>query len=338
MAENDFFERKSFEMPDLSSRQIRELVTRIAIVALVMVVGFGFYMSYFTVAAYEKAVVLRFGVPQDSVRGPGLHFKIPLADKAVKVRIDEHSLALPYALTAAGRGSRMQRTRASLPEPLILTGDLYAGVVEWNVVWRVVDPERFLFSIAAEDVEKTIQAVARSAMNRVVGDYSADELLTGKRGEIGQAARKEMQETLDDYESGIRIVAVQMQRVTPPERVKPAFDAVNESIQERDQFVNEARAERNKLIPQAEATKDRLIREAEGYAARRRAETEGEIVALLAKFDAYRQAPEVTRQRLYLDAMEEVLLKSGPKTILDADLQGLLPLLDLTKSRSDRGN
>ena len=337
MPENDFIERRSFEIPNLSPQQIRELVIRFAIVSLVLVAGFAIYMSYFTVAAHEKSVVLRFGKLL-GVQGPGLHFKIPLVDKAVNVPTDENSLALPYALASAGRGPRMQRTRASLPEPLILTGDLYAGVVEWNVVWRVADPAKFLFSIAAENVEQTIQAVARSAMNRVVGDYSADELLTGKREEIGQAALREMQETLEGYESGIRVIAIQMQRVTPPERVKPAFDAVNESIQQRDQFVNEARAERNKLIPQAEATKDRFINEANGYAARRRAETQGEIAALLAKFDAYRQAPEVTRQRLYLDAMEGVLLKSGPKTILDADLQGLLPLLDLSNSRSDSRN
>ena len=120
-----------------------------------------------------------------------------------------------------------------------------------------------------------------------------------------------------------------MQRVTPPERVKPAFDAVNESIQQRDQSVNEANRERNQLIPQAEATRDRFIREAEGYAARTRAETEGEIAALRAKYEAYKLAPDVTRQRLYLDAMEAILLNSGPKTVLDADLRSLLPLLDL---------
>lgn len=284
--------------------------------------------SFYTVEAHEKAVVLRFGKLQ-TVRGPGLHFKIPLVDSAVNVPTDENSVALPFGIPAADRDTQLRQPRAALSEPLILTGDLYAGVVEWNVVWRVVEPADFLFSIAAEDVQHTVQAVARSAMNRVVGDYSADEILTGKREEVGLAAHEEMQQSLDRYRCGIRVLAVQMQRVTPPERVKPAFDAVNESIQQRDQSVNEARRERNQLIPQAEATRDRLIREAEGYAARRRAEVDGEIAALLARYEEYNQAPDITRQRLYLEAMEEVITRSGPKTILDAELKSLLPLLNL---------
>jgi membrane protease subunit HflK len=117
--------------------------------------------------------------------------------------------------------------------------------------------------------------------------------------------------------------------------VRAAFDEVNASIQQRDQSVNEAKQERNKLIPQAEAAADKLIREAEGYAARRRAEATGEISALLAKYRAYKAAPEVTRQRLYLESMEGVIQKSGPKTVLDADLKSLLPLLNLDTGASD---
>jgi len=309
----------------VSPAQVARWVPLIFLGLLAVIVA---WKSFYTVAAHEKAVVLRFG-RLHSIRGPGLHFKIPLVDAAVNVETDEKSLALPFGVAATQRGREMQAVRASRPEPLILTGDLYAGVVEWNVVWRVVDPEEYLFSIAADDVEATIEAVALSAMNRVVGDYSADEILTGKREEVGIAAQDEMQKKLDNYNCGVRIVALQMQRVTPPERVKPAFDAVNESIQQRDQLVNEAKRERNQLIPQAEATRDRLIREAEGYAARHRAEAEGEIAALLAKYEEYKQAPEVTRRRLYLDAMEEIMAASGSKTILDADVKGLLPLLDL---------
>ena len=127
---------------------------------------------------------------------------------------------------------------------------------------------------------------------------------------------------------------MQMQRVTPPERVKPAFDEVNASIQQKEQLVNEANRERNMMIPQAEARRDRLIREAEGYAARRRAEADGEIAALRARFQAYKEAPEVTRRRLYLEAMEEVLAGSGPITVLDDELRGLLPMLNLDPRRA----
>jgi len=326
-----------FDMDRYDGVSGAQLMRWLPVILLVLVALFILWNSFFTVEAHEKAVLLRFG-KLHSIRGPGLHFKIPLVDRAVTVETDEKSTSLPFGRQAVGRGQQMQAARAARPEPLILTGDLYAGVVEWNVVWRVVEPEKFLFSIAEQDVEGTIQAVGLSAMNRVVGDYSADEILTGKREEIGLAAHEEMQNTLDDYEAGLRIIAVQMQRVTPPERVKPAFDAVNESIQQRDQLVNEAKRERNQLIPQAEASRDRLIRQAEGYAARRRAEAEGEITALLAKYEEYRRAPDVTRRRLYLEAMQEVIAASGPKTILDADLKGLLPLLNIGGQAAGGGN
>jgi membrane protease subunit HflK len=291
---------------------------------LLYVLWHGFY----TVAAHEKAVVLRFGKFR-STEGPGLHYKIPLVDEAVLVETDEKSLALPFGLRGASRDINPNMTTERQGEPLILTGDLYAGIVEWNVIWRVAEPKNYLFSIAAGDVEDTIIAVARSVMHRVVGDYSADEILTGKREEIGLAAEREMQQVMDSYECGVRIVGLQMQRVTPPERVKPAFDEVNASIQQKEQLVNEANRERNRLIPQAEADANKLEQQAEGYAARRRAEAEGEIAALLAKYNAYKQAPDVTRQRMYLETMEDVIAASGPKTVLDGDLRGLLPFLNL---------
>lgn len=324
MSRGQYFDRRGFD-----SVPWTKYARLVPLILGGLVILFVALSSFYMVDAHEKAVVLRFG-ELHAIQGPGLHFKIPLVDDAVNVETDEKSLSLPFGLQAAGRGGQMQAARRTRPEPLILTGDLYAGVVEWNVVWRVVDPSKFLFSIAAEDVEQTIQAVAQSAMNRVIGDYSADEILTGKREEVGLSAHDEMQNTLDGYDCGIRVVAVQMQRVTPPERVKPAFDAVNESIQQRDQLVNEAKRERNQLIPQAEATRDRLIRESEGYAARRSAEADGEIAALLARYEQYKSAPDVTRRRLYLDAMEQVIANSGPKTVLDADLKSLLPLLNLT--------
>lgn len=290
------------------------------------------WKSYYTVDAYEQAVVLRRGA-YHATQGPGLHFMIPFIDKAVIVDTSEKSMRLPLDLSnEAGPDNKRPPVRASSEESLILTGDLYAGVVEWNIVWRVVEPKDYLFSIDAEDVEPTITAVARSAMHRAVGDYSADEILTTKREEIGLRALEEMRQTLDSYQSGIGIVALQLQRVTPPRDVKPSFDKVNESIQQRDELINQAKRERNELIPAAEGKKIALVEQARGYADRRKAEAEGEISALLARYRAYREAPDVTRRRLYLEAMEEVLQQSGSKTVLDGELKSLLPLLNLGDS------
>ncbi|MBW3539971.1 MAG: FtsH protease activity modulator HflK [Planctomycetes bacterium] len=318
-------------------RDPRQYVGPVLIGILVLAAAVLVFQSFYTVAAHEQAVLLRFG-RYHSTQGPGLHFKIPFADSAAIVEMNERSMRLPFGITGRVSEAEVDRShRIRQDESLVLTGDLYAGVVEWNVIWRVVEPKDFLFSIDAEEVERLVTAVARSTMHRAAGDYSADELLTGKREEIGLAAFREMQKVLDSYESGISIVAVQMQRVTPPERVKPAFDEVNASIQQRDQLVNEAHRERNRMLPTAEANSDRLIRQAEGYAARRRAEAEGEIAALLARYRAYSDAPDITRRRLYLEAMENVMLNSGPKTVLDAELGGLLPLLNLDQTHQAGG-
>lgn len=307
-----------------------QLARGIPVFFLLAVAAYAAWSSVYAVEEFEEAVVLRFG-RYESTQGPGLHFKIPFVDEAVLVDTSEHSMRLPLESYRAdeGRGGAQRVPQPGQEEALILTGDLYAAVVEWNVIWRVVEPKEYLFSIEAKQIQDTITAVARSTMNRIVGDYSADEILTGKREEIGLAALEEMQRILAQFDCGVQIAGLQMQRVTPPERVKPAFDEVNASIQTRDQLVNEANQERNRLIPMAEAHADRLIREAEGYAARRRAEAQGEIAALLAKYEAYRQAPEITRERMYLDAMQEILSNSGPKMILDQQLEGPLPLLNL---------
>ncbi|WP_164100927.1 FtsH protease activity modulator HflK [Candidatus Laterigemmans baculatus] len=284
----------------------------------------------FKVNEYEQAVLLRFGRFHRVVE-PGLHLKLPWIDEAIVVDASERSLRLPWGtsdLEQAGRQMVVDQRRQD--ESLILTGDLYAAVVEWNVVWRIAEPRDYVTRFDdVETLERTILAVARSTMHRAVGDYSAEEVLTGERAAVKTAAWQDMSDQLERLRSGVEIVDLQMQRVTPPTRVRPAFDDVNASIQQRDQLVNEAIRERNMLTPTAEAHKDQLIREAEGYAARLEAETQGKVAALRAKYEAYRHAPEVTRQRMYLEAMERVLSNSGPKTILDSDLQSLLPLLNL---------
>jgi membrane protease subunit HflK len=212
-------------------------------------------------------------------------------------------------------------------ETLMLTGDLNAASVEWTVQWRVTEPAQYLFRFPLNKndqfAEDLITFVARTVMNRLVGDYSFDEVIGPKRSHIANEARNDTQRILDAYACGITITALQMQRVIPPDRVKPAFDKVNASIQQKQKLENEAESERNKLLPEAKAARDKLIREAEGYASRRRAE------ALLAKYHAYQRAPEITRQRLYIEAMQDLLQSVKNKTIIDADLKQFLPLLNL---------
>lgn len=300
----------------------------VALLALLLVVTA--FSSFYTVDANEQAVVLRFGQYR-STQAPGAHFRLPFIDKVLKVSVAEQQLRLP------GIEGVEDLSASQIPEEqtLMLTGDLNAANVEWTIQWRVKDPQEFLFAFYDRNdehvFERVFRTAAQSVMNRLIGDYSIDEVLTDKRTEVAEKARAATQAILDDYQCGVMITDLQMQRVTPPESVKESFDAVNASIQERDRLENEANKERNTLIPKARAERDKLIQESQGYADRRRAEVDGEVTALRAKYDAYSQAPEETRRRLYLEAMQEVLLNADEKVILDSDLGNLLPLLPLDR-------
>jgi membrane protease subunit HflK len=318
---------------DISPERLIGLVVfGLAAIFIINVLVSGMY----SVAAHEQAVVLRFGKYVRTV-GPGLHFKAPWIDQRFIVDQGERTLRLPHAQDDSNYYSQNRPTDMDEQEDkLILTGDLYAAVVEWNVFWRVVEPKDYLINFNGDDgeVANVIVAVSRSVMHRAVGDYSAEELLTGKREEITKIALEQLSAKLADFGSGIAITDLQMQRVTPPDKVKPAFDDVNASIQQRDQSVNEAYRERNQLVPTAEAQRDRLIREAEGYASRELAEAQGEISALLSKYESYKLAPDVTRNRMYIEMMEKVLSQSGPKIILDGKSSSPLPLLNLSPNSS----
>ena len=319
------------ELHEIDTAQLlRRSVAPVAVLIIVLLLAVVVLKGFYTVRENENAVVLRFGKYYTTTT-PGFHFCIPFADEVLKVNVtEERRLRLPV-----GAGS--ERSPSTGEEAtLMLTGDLNAASVEWTVQWRISDPRQKLFSFydprdPESDLylEQVVIMAARSVMNRLVGDYSIDEVLTEKRPEIRLAARQATQETLDRYECGVTITDLQMQRVRPPEKVRPSFDAVNSAIQQRDRLENEANKERNKLIPDARAASDKKIRAAEGYAARRRAEVNGEIEALRAKFAAYRQAPEVTRKRLYLEAMESVLQNVEQKVIIDSEMNQILPLLQL---------
>lgn len=324
--------RNDFELRADQAGPILWLIFGLLIAGLV---GYLVLDGFYTVKENENAVVLRFGKYR-ATTSPGFHLKVPLADDVVKVNVtEERRIRLPFGF------SDERQTELSEEATLMLTGDLNAASVEWTLQWRVQDPKaKVLTFYDPRDpegdtyLEQVLIMAARSVMNRLVGDYSIDEVLTEKRPEIRLAAREATQETLDQYQCGVIITDLQMQRVRPPSKVRPSFDAVNSAIQRRDQLENEANKERNRLIPVARGDADKLVREAEGYAARRLAETQGEIEALLAKFEAYGDAPEITRERLYLEAMSKVLGNVDHKIIIDSNLQQVLPLLQLQRQVS----
>lgn len=320
--------KDQFSNFDWGDRSPQQLASGAALVFGLLVVAYLMWSAAYVVDAHEQAVVLRFG-KYYTTQPPGLRFKIPGIDQRVLVDMSERSMRLPSGSSEPNADWQYTENSRSDDQSLILTGDLYAAVVEWNVFWRVTEPEKYIFSFSEEHLQRALVAVATSTMHRIVGDYSADEALTGKREEIALAALAEMKLALQPFDAGVEISDLQLQRVTPPEVVKPSFDKVNASIQEKGQLIYEATRERNSLLPLAHASSDKLIREAEGYASRRLAEAEGEISALLAKYESYKLAPEITRQRMYLETMERVFANGGRKMILDEKLKGLVPLLNL---------
>jgi len=285
------------------------------------------WSTVFTVEPEEVGVVLSFGKFDRTVE-PGLRFKWPFPIEAViKVPV-QRQLKVEFGFRTQRADVRSSyATRGFEEEALMLTGDLNVAVVEWITQYRVADPYRYLFKV--DQVTDTFRAMNEAVMRDVVGDRSVTEVLTVGRQEIASEVERLLQELCDQYETGIKIEQIVLQDVTPPEEVRASFNEVNQAQQERERMINEARAEFNRVIPRARGEAQQMISEAEGYAMDRVNRAQGDAALFDAVLAAYRRAPEVTRRRLYLETMNEVLPDVKRKVVLDKDLEGLLPLLSL---------
>ena len=213
-------------------------------------------------------------------------------------------------------------------ESLMLTGDLNVAVVEWIVQYKVSDPYKFLFKV--RNVDENLRSLAEASMRLVVGDHSVNEVLTTGRQKIATESKELLQRLADRYETGVDIQQVVLQDVNPPNPVKPSFNEVNQAIQEKERAINEAHAELNKEIPRAKGEAEQAVQGAEGYAIERvnRAKGESDRFALI--YDEYKKAPDVTRRRLYLETMAEILPRVGQKVIVDDEsTKGLTPILQM---------
>jgi len=186
-------------------------------------------------------------------------------------------------------------------------------------------------------VNDTIRSVSEAVMRKLVGDASVDEVITIGRDQIASDAKVQIQEMLNKFDTGVEVVTVKLQSATPPEAVKDAFDAVNRAKQDKEREINKARGERNRQVPAARGKRDRAVSEAEGYRERVVKTMTGRVNAFLAQLAEYEKAPEVTRTRLYLETMEEILSAVDSKIIIDESVRGLLPFLNLGEDASDKG-
>ena len=275
----------------------------------------------------EVGVVQRFGKYNRTV-GPGLNWKFPSGiEKATKVGVQRiYQEEFGMRTLRAGVQSEYAPERQYEDESLMLTGDLNCALVPWVVRYRIGDPVKFLFRV--RNIRETLRHLAEATMRQVVGDHSLDEVLN-KREVIADLSQKELQVAMDQTESGIFITTIELGKTNVPEPVQPSFNEVNAAIQEKEKLIYEAQGSYNKVIPEARGKADKTIQEAEGYAVERVKNAEGDIARFLALYEEYAKAKEVTRRRLYLEAMQSMLPRLDKKYVIDADQKTLLPLLNL---------
>ena len=322
MDDDMLFEMKKFQLPNIHVRTILWIVFSIVVLSFM-------FTSVFTVEPEEVGVILRFGKYSRTVN-PGLNFKLPYGIETVNKVPVERQLKLEFGFRTADPGVRTTYAKRDYQEEsLMLTGDLNAAEVEWIVQFRIADPYKYLFKV--RNATKTFRDMNEAAMREVVGDRSVNEVLTIGRVEIANTVTTKLQELCDQYETGIKVDQVVLQDVNPPDPVKPAFNEVNEAQQEREKLINQARSEYNKVIPKAKGEAAKVIEEAKGYAIERVNRAKGEAAKFNSIFAEFIKAPEVTRQRIYLETMNDVLQKVGRTLITDEEVTGILPLFQFGK-------
>lgn len=291
------------------------------------------WTAYYTVPSDSVAVIQRFGKYLKEVQ-PGLHFKIPFGvDVATTVPV-KRQLKQEFGFATPGAQDPYQVPREGKLETEMVTGDLNSALVEWVVQYRVNNPVKFLFEV--REPRATLRHVSESVMREVVGDRTVDEVITIGRQEIESEALEKMQTLASRYEMGISIDQVQLKNINPPGPVQESFNEVNQAQQEKEKLINEARRDYNKIIPLAEGEKDQRIREADGYRLKRINEAEGDASRFNALFTEYSKAPEVTRRRIYIETMQEILPGIRSKIIVDEQTQGILPLLNLDAQKGEQ--
>jgi modulator of FtsH protease HflK len=286
-----------------------------------------FVTGYYQVEPDEVGVVQRFGAYVRTT-DPGPHLKIPFVERVTKVPVQRQlKMEFGFRTTAAAQRSEFTTTPETRGEAVMLTGDLNVAVVEWIVQFRIKDARAFLFHV--RDVPETFRYMSEAAMRQVVGDHSVDEVLTIGREAIALQAKEELQRLCNMYGIGIEVQQLVLQDVNPPDPVKPAFNEVNQAIQEKERAINDAWADYNKAVPRARGEAEQAVRAAEGYAVERVNNAQGDARRFEAFHEEYRKAPAVTRKRIYLETMGTLIPKVGRKVVLDERARGILPLLQL---------
>lgn len=303
----------------------------LGLVALILI-----FSSFYTIKTDEVGVIQRFGAYVNTVKS-GLHMKIPFGiDTVTKLKGSDYIFPVEfgYLTTQAGVRSEMRKGKEFEDEALMLTGDLNCAWVTWVVQYRIINHRDYLFNVISESPKEgpigTFRDASEAVMRKVVGNHSVDEVIILSRRTIAQLVKGEMQILVDFYKMGMFIETVELQDVTPPDPVKPSFNSVNQAQQQMEKTVNNAWEAYNKVIPKAKGEAEKTIKQAEGYALDRVNRARGDANKFISVYNEYRLSKDVTRRRMYIETMLDVLPKIEKKFIVDKNLKGILPIMNLT--------
>ena len=304
------------------------IITIIIIILAISLVA----SSAFVVDESEQAVITRFGAYNKTL-GPGLHIKMPFGiDKKYIVDGNKVVKTEQFGFRTSSSGVTNLYQNGITSESTMLTGDLNIVDVDWIIQYRITDPKAWLFSV--DERTNTIRDISRSAINTLVGDRAILEIMGNERTNIENLAVDDMNEQFKKLNMGINVVAVRLQNIVPPAGVQEAFEDVNKAIQDMNRFINEGKESYNSEIPKAQGEADREIQVAEGYASERVNKAKGDVARFNSVYEEYRKAPAVTRERLYLETMEQVFnqqAKDKKPTLIDDSLENILPIKNLAQ-------
>ncbi len=312
----------------------------VIITLILVLLGVWILSGFYIVDANQQGVVLRFG-EYNRTTMPGLHYHLPspfedvlrpnvLTENRIEIgfrTIDNNRISYPKSSTSnLAQLSNDNSIANAYNESLMLTGDENIVEVNYTVTWKIKDAKDFLFNV--NDPENTISIAAESAMRDIAAQTTINDLLTEKKEEVQQQVQATLQKILDSYNMGVSITAVQMQKVDPPAPVIDAFYDVQRARADQERMRNEALAYKDSIIPKARGDAIKIRQDAEAYKEKVINVATGEVNRFKALLSEYRNSPQITSKKLYLETMENVL-KDTNKIIIDPKLSGLLPVLPL---------
>lgn len=318
-------------MPPKAGKLLNAGTVTAAIIVIAVLIFLG--TSFYVVDQAEEAVITRFGKYLTTTE-PGLHFKLPFGiDKTYLVPVKEVQTE-QFGFRTLRTGINTTYTGDNTMSTM-LTGDLNMVDVEWVIQYRIVDPYAWTFNVMERT--QTIRDVSQSVINLLVGDRAIMDIMGSERSAIEAAGTEQMNETFKSFGLGINVIAVKLQNTDPPEGVQQAFDDVNKAIQDRNRLINEGQQAYNEQIPRTRGEADRLIQVANGYATERINRAQGDVARFNAVYDEYRRSPDVTRQRLYYEMVEDVFRDDKDTVLIDRNFENFLPFRNLDGAASRGG-